>query len=286
MRQSLLNALCMGLLAWSVLPAEAAFADASPIEEAYGVLDNARDAFVYGDYAVTIDILEEPMLRGSLSLDTDAMTEAWTLLAVSAHLVGDLDLSERAFLGLLRLDPRHQLDPLLYPPAVRMFLQEVRRQHAESLPAGDSSSEPPPVIYIESRVETQTLLVSMLPFGYGFFSGGNDVLGFLYLVSQASVGLTSATLYVLNEASRDRRGFFPDPERARRRQEAQIVTGWTFIGLVVVNAVHGSLAHPGFSTVEFRGLDEAPSAMRPGRPRIAPGLAHTPAGLTLTLPIR
>lgn len=273
-----------GLLLWLLLPITQGFAqDQSPAE----TLDFARDTFVYGDYDSVIRTLQPPLESGELGLERDQLIDAWTLLAVSAHLIGDHALAEQAFVNLLHLDPYYRLDPLLYTPAVRMFLQEVRQRNLADLPLSNADPESPPVVYIESRVETQTLMVSMLPFGYGFFSGGEDIPGFFYLASQAGTGLASLVLFILNESSRDVRGFFPDPQRAQRRRGAQIITGWTFIGLIVANAVHGGIAHPRFSRVEYRGLDEAPTA---GAPTTIPPLARAnnlpAAGFSISFSIR
>ncbi|TVR02234.1 MAG: hypothetical protein EA398_08420 [Deltaproteobacteria bacterium] len=218
----------------------------------------AQDAFVYGDYRAVRERVD-PLLRPEpMPLSDVLLVELWTLDGVSAFFLGERGDADVAFLEVLRLDPRARLDPLLYPAPVVSRFERVREDNAEELAErlGDQPEEA--IIYIESRVREQPLLVSMMPFGYGFFSMDRDVLGVTYLIAQSALGVASASLFILNETSRDDRGFFPDVDRAERRQRAQVGTGIAFFSVMALNVLHGALLHPREGLVDYRTLTAPP----------------------------
>lgn len=224
------------------------------------ILSFANDAFVYGDYRAVRDILRPVLRPEPMPLATPILIEAWTLDGVSAFFLGERTEADEAFLEILLLDPRLRLDPLLYPAPVISRFDRVREANAERLQPLLGTEDEESIVYIESRVREQPLLVSMMPLGYGFFAMERDVLGVTYLLSQATLGITSASLFLLNESARDSRGFFPEAERAERRQSAQIGTGIAFLGLVALNALHGALLHPRDGLIEYRTLTAPPES--------------------------
>lgn len=224
------------------------------------ILSFANDAFIYGDYRAVRDILQ-PLLRPEpMPLAVPVLIEAWTLDGVSAFFLGERSDADEAFLEILLLDPRLRLDPLLYPAPVISRFDRVREANAERLDPLLGTEGEESIVYIESRVREQPILLSMMPFGYGFFSMERDVLGVTYLLSQATLGAASASLFLLNESARDARGFFPEADRAERRQRAQIGTGVAFLGLVALNAIHGALLHPRDGLIEYRTLTAPPES--------------------------
>ena len=220
----------------------------------------AQNAFEYFDSAAcSIEVLVEVLLPEPPPLSNGLLTDGYELLAIVAYYEGDTELAEEAFVHLLRVSPNHTLDPLQYPPDVILYLDEIRERYAEQLGTGEPSNGlAGETIYIESRYREQPLLVSLLPFGYGFFAQDRDVTGLAYLIGETTLILSSAALYLMKEGMRDEQGYVPDADRANRLRTAHISIGWTALVLIAINVVHGALDHRPISDVEFRTLSEPP----------------------------
>jgi hypothetical protein len=183
-------------------------------------------------------------------------------LGVSAHFVGNLDLAERAFLNLLRLDPSWELDPFVFPPEAISFFDGLKEEHADEFTTeseGDAST-----VFVESRVREQSILVSMLPFGYGLITNGETEWGVFYALTESALLATTVSMFWLNRANRVPSESlttdfgYEDPELARRRQRIQIGTGVAFLALLTTNVIHGALAHDKEKDVRYRTLDSPP----------------------------
>lgn len=223
----------------------------------------AENAFAFGDFPRTIGALEDwllPAPRQGISDET--AIEGYTWMGVSAYFLDDERFAERAFVAGLRLSGRMQLDPLVFPPEVLQFFAEVRERWAERLDLDDRDDDN--VVFIESRVEQHSLLVSMLPFGYGMFVNGQNEWGITYAILESSLLAVSAGLFWANFAERSASDDpenplgYPDPERAELRRRIHIGTGAAFLGLVAINIVHGALIHQRDGIVQYRTLPEAP----------------------------
>src|SRR5207253_2649412 len=100
------------------------------------------------------------------------------------------------FRELLQLRPDYRFDPLLDPPRVVDFFNEVVKEQQGELTKAEASrrkreadaaarrSAPPPVTIIERRVERHSLLVAFVPFGAGQFQNGARKKGWLFLGSE------------------------------------------------------------------------------------------------------
>lgn len=240
-------------------------------------LEFAENAFVYGDYENVVEVLA-PLLLPSAPEDADEriLIRAYTLLATSAHfeMLGPRPaemaaLADAAFLEVLLIDPRYRLDPLLYPPRVIARFEAVRAANAERLDAMLGEGDGDAVVYVEREVRAQSRFVSMLPFGYGFFTSGRTGAGLGYALSEAALGGTMLGLFVANEVARGPDGFVPDATRARNRGTAQVASSALFCAVLLANVIHGAVAHDPMGQVEYRTLPEAPpelGAPRPKRP--------------------
>lgn len=244
--------------------------DDGPATDAFASFDDAlrfaENSFVYGDYADVVRALEPRLLpRARDGADVRALVRAYTLLGTAAHFEtagpdGDAmaAIADAAFLELLLLDPRFRLDPLLYPPRVIERFESVREANRDRLDALIDDADVSAVVYYERDVREQSRLVSMLPFGYGFFASDRDVAGMSYAIAESALGGTMIGLFLANEVARGDDGFFDDPERARNRGTAQIATASAFTALIVANALHGALTHDRSRRVEYRTLTEPP----------------------------
>lgn len=237
-------------------------------EQALAFADNA---WVFGDFALVVEVLTPWLVPTPPPASDAVLRRAWERLGASAWYEDDSDLAESAFVELLVLDPRHRLDPFVHPAPLVQFYDEVREDRASELPV-ETPTLGGATVYVERRVQTQSMLVSMLPFGWGFFAAGRDGLGTTYLITEVALGATSAGLYWANEAARGADGLYDDATVPERRRRIQVVTGWSFFALLATNIVHGALAHRSITSVEYRTLTEPPSelvdpdtSMRPAR---------------------
>jgi hypothetical protein len=73
--------------------------------------------------------LSRLVAEGALPGDDHQRAQALRLLGIGLYLSGRPDGAERAFIELLRLEPRARLDPRLTRAEVVAFFQEVRRRH-------------------------------------------------------------------------------------------------------------------------------------------------------------
>lgn len=226
-------------------------------------LEYADNAWVFGDYDVVVGVLAPRLLPEPPPMETRVLVRAYSRLASSAYFIGDLERAEAAIVQILRVEPTWRLDPLVYPAQVLAFFEEVRDAHPELARAVEPETAPGEAIFVERSVREQSRLVSMVPFGYGFFASGQDAWGMVYLLGQASMAVTSVSFWATNEASRTPDGLLLASEANLRRQRIHVGTGWAFLGLVVINAVHGAIAHQSEVEVGYRRLADPPPEFAP-----------------------
>lgn len=224
----------------------------------------AENAWIFGDYAMVVDTLAPLILPDApVDADADLLARSYGRLGASAFFGGNTELASQSFLALLLLAPRTELDRLVYPAQVIRVFEQVRVDNAELLaPLLGESTTGDGAVYIERTVYEQSILVSMLPFGYGLFAADRAGAGTGYLVSELATGVTSASLFIANEAARGADGTFARPGAARTRQQVQITSGWLFISLIAANALHGALVHERMRTIEYIRLDALPDDLQ------------------------
>jgi len=237
--------------------------DANRFEEA---LRFAENAYVYGDYIEVVQALRPRLLpAGPEDVDLGTLVRAYTLLGTSAQFCEMGDVADASFLEILLRDPRFRLDPLLYPPLVIARFDAVREANEERLQDLLVEQDAGATVYLEREVRSQSRLVSMMPFGYGFFASDRDVAGMSYAIGEAALGGAMLTLFLANEVARGDDGYFQDPARARARGRAQIAMASGFSALLLANLIHGALTHERTQRVEFRTLTEPPAELDPAR---------------------
>lgn len=257
--------LCLSVVIVPVLSVAQTSGESS-IEE---LLQFSEDAWVFGDYDLVVETLRPVLFPSPPPIAEDSLVRAYTRLGSAAFYEQEIELARACFLDLLRLQPAHELDRLLFPAQVIQVFEEVRRANAAEL--GVQEDVPSPgdgrTVYLLRSSSTQSRLVSALPFGYGFFVRGRDLEGTLYLVSESSLAVASGWLFALNELERGSDGLFDDGGLARRRQRAHVGTGIGFLVLVAANMAHGLLTHERETNVRFQSLDEPPDELdaRPTR---------------------
>jgi hypothetical protein len=222
----------------------------------------ADDAWVFGDYELVVRVLEPRLFPQPPPVGDEVLIRAWTRLGSSAFYEGNSTLAHDSFYELLRIDPEHTLDRLVFPAQVIAFFEDVRTEHAAEfvVQEGPAVGE---TVYVVRSVTRQPRLVSMLPFGVGFYTQDRDIEGTVYLLGEAALGVASAWLYIANESARDSDGFYADVDLAERRQRAQVGTGVAFFALVAINMLHGALTHRSELDVEYQSFDDEPPGMQP-----------------------
>ena len=243
--------------------------DAAVQGEAFSVaLERAENAWVFGDFDEVIEALEPHLLPTAPPVDPRTLTRAYGRLGASAVYAERAEIADAAFLALLRLDSGHELNPLIYPNTVIRYFEQVRETYADELGDGEPDVAPGETVFVERSVERQPRLVSMAPFGYGFFARGEPGIGSAWLVTEVALGATSLGMYLANETARDdETGAIVRTNTTQRRRTIQIVTGTGFFVAIAANVLHGALAHRSISSVEYRTLDEPPPEFRGSRMR-------------------
>ncbi len=226
-------------------------------------LQFAENSFLYGDYLDVVQTLWNRLLpEPPEDSDPETLVRAYTLLGSAAHFEDMGRIADEAFLEVLRRDPEHRLDPLLYPPRVIERFESVRDANSEELDELRGSDMEASTLYIQQEVREQSILVSMLPFGYGFFTSDRDAQGVGYLIGETLLGATMIGLYASNEVARTEDGYYAEPQRARNRGRAQRAVAGGFTALVLINAVHGALTHESSRRLSYRTLTEPPPELQ------------------------
>lgn len=226
-------------------------------------LEFAENSYLYGDYLDVVQTLWTRLLPEPIAdAEEDDLVRAYTLLGTAAHFEDMGRIADDAFLEVLRRDPDHRLDPLLYPPRVIERFESVRELNSAELAELRGPDERSSTLYIQQEVREQSMLVSMLPFGYGFFTSDRDAQGVGYLIGETLLGATMIGLYASNELARTEDGFYEDPGRAENRGRAQRAIAGGFTALVLINAIHGAVTHDRSRRLSYRTLTEPPPELR------------------------
>lgn len=235
----------------------------------YGAaLDFAENSFAFGDFDGVIRTLH-PWLYPSPVLDAaaQASSDGYAWLGASAWFNDNPELCQKYFEAGLRAHRNMTLDPLVFPPELVQFFREIRDRMQPTREA-DQAAQSDNTVYIESRVAEHPRWVSMLPFGYGMFVNGENEWGILYALTEVSLLTVSTTLFWANYAQRipsddpSRPMGYPDEARAEMRRRVHIGTGAAFIGIVVINMIHGAVIHNRERRVQYRTLSEPPEGFQ------------------------
>lgn len=217
--------------AWAlVLMGTTAAAHATPADK----LVEAREAFQLGKYEEALPLLNYllyPDVRLSRKAD---LLEAHVLLGVAHFELGNQRAARREFEEALFLDSELTLDPLLFSEKAIEFFEDLKaemRERANRDAQARALAEERDRLRraLENMVvlERKPYYINFVPFGAGQFQNGHNRKGLLFFASEAILGGTSATLWMVQVSKYGLNGKVPDEETAsvRRMQQVQVAMG-------------------------------------------------------------
>jgi hypothetical protein len=246
-------------------------------------LERAEKAFQDADYDLLRPLLVPTLDPSSRFAKSDQEVRARTLLGVGlyfeAQQVTDAarrrELLERVqaqFLEILREEPDHAINALIYPASVVELFEAVKEENAAELdklralrnPAnGNGPQQGLKSVYIERELSHRPYAGNFMPFGIGQFQNGEQLQGSLFAGAQiAAIGL-NVTSYAMIERLRDpstgryRGGAGNSAEQAFQWRAAQYVGLGLFVGFYawsIIDALRDYESH----NVRIRTLDEPP----------------------------
>jgi len=181
------------------------FASTTPAQE----FERGSVAFARGEYARTIEVLS-PLLYPEPRLEHEGeIAQAHRMLGV-AHLFERQNAqAAEEFRRLLQLRPDYRMDPLLDPPLVVDFFNDVLKQQESALAelarkrkqADDEEARRrgPPVV-VERRLLRNSFAINFLPFGAGQFQNGQRTKGWIFLGAETVLGGVSVAALTTNFA--------------------------------------------------------------------------------------
>jgi hypothetical protein len=249
---------------WLALLAVLAFATTAWAETVFERFDRGKAEFDHKNFGNAIEILKE-LLYPAVQLTKEAdIVRAREILGLSYFYVGEEAKAREEFTQLLYLRPRHRLDPFLVPPPAVAFFDRIwndpvmkeklekiekERQDKERLRAEkEKAKEKPPKtvvrrIYMQSREEHHSRLLTLLPFGVGQFQNGHTTKGIL-LASGGGLALVAnvtcfGLLSGLRKKTQDERGrtkyYYEDEELA----DALTITTYVSFGVFMATWLYG-----------------------------------------------
>lgn len=227
-------------------------------------LAHAENAFAFGDYETAVRTLRPWLYPRPIRDATRQNTaDGYAVLGASAWFMDALDISERYFKAGLTHHPTMKLDPLVFPPALVSFFQTLRKS-MNLTDDEDAENADTSMLYIESRISEHPIWVSMLPFGYGMFVNDKPEWGAVYALTEGALLTVSTALFWVNYAKRQPSDDpqhpmgYEDPRRAKMRKRVHIGTGAAFLGVVLINIIHGAAIHKQSQQVQYRTLSAPP----------------------------
>jgi hypothetical protein len=189
-------------------------------------LKRAKDRYEFGAYADAAGAVRELLARHPALTEAESI-EAYRLLGLSEHQLGDKAAARAAFVTLLSIDPDYALDAFLVPPPIVEFfdrvkreaepelapLREQKRQLKEQQRLADEARRKllaeeqlrtgPPTKVL--RVQERVYLFNWLPFGAGQFQNGDIARGTAIASAEVVLGaLNLGALLVHNQIAQDR----------------------------------------------------------------------------------
>jgi len=179
-------------------------------------LQRGKNAFDRGEFARAVEIVR-PLLYPEIRLQSDPqLVQARRILGVS-YLFEKRQADARVeFHKLLQLVPDYRFDPLLDPPEVVDFFNNVRKQYGAELARLEAKRKElerakqrnreecekalaGPLV-IERRVGRNSYAVNFLPFGAGQFQNGHRRKGWAFLTAESILAAASIGAFATNLA--------------------------------------------------------------------------------------
>lgn len=168
-------------------------------------LERGRTAFFRAEYQRAIEILR-PLLYPELRLDSEnEVLQAHRMLGVAYLFENQRDQARREFRKLLELRPDYRFDPLLDPPRVVDFFNDVVKEQQAKLDEIEAhrrkrGAEQEAAARLIHRYERRSPIVSFFPFGAGQFQNGEPAKGWSFFGAQLGLAAISVGAFVTNFA--------------------------------------------------------------------------------------
>lgn len=239
-----------------LLAAFPAVAGADSVPERF---DRGTAEFEHKNFGNAVQILKELLYPAVQLTSEDDIVAAREMLGLSFFYVGEKAKAHEEFTLLLYLRPRHRLDPFLVPPPAVAFFDRIwndpvmkeklekiekERQEKERLESEKKEKEKPPKtvvrrIYMQSREEHHSRILTFLPFGIGQFQNGHNTKGVLLASGGGLALVTNITcfglLYGLRKKDSHGNRYYEDVPLA----EALEITGYVSFGVFLAAWIYG-----------------------------------------------
>jgi hypothetical protein len=239
-------------------------------------LQRGKNAYDRGEFARVLEIVR-PLVYPEIRLQTEGqIVQAHRILGVAYLFENDQAEATHEFRKLLQLMPDYRFDPLLDPPEVVDFFNNVRKGYEVEI--GDLEARRKAMerarerdkeecdkvragpAFIERRVGRNSFTINFFPFGAGQFQNGQRKKGWAFLAAESVLGAVSVAALATNLAVyglRPQRACrydigngsvcpvdaidHTDENRSRRLTQIQVASGAMFFGAIawgVIDAVY------------------------------------------------
>lgn len=285
----LLTAALGAAISWSATPAaaqEPQEEDGEPALDVAARLDDARDAFVLGDYDGIVQrlkpVAERPQALQTLSPGAQAELYRFLGMGLLLKSPSEREAAAAAFLELLKRQPDFTFIESVSPPQAVELLQEVRAAHPDLFrPVEEPQPGPSSIVYIQREVVEHPAWLNLLP-PLGQFQNGQEVRGWLFLVGEALALATNVTSFIVVEQLRGSSGLYTprDARIADTAQNIQIASFYIFLGVVALGITDAFYAWEP-EAVQLRRLEAPPPELsrrhHDPTPRVAVDLWSSPS---------
>lgn len=186
--------------------------EVSPSEE----FERGKTAFGRGEYQRAVEVLR-PLLYPDVRLESEGeVVQAHRMLGVAHLFEGQPNEARHEFRKLLELRPDYRFDPLLDPPRVVDFFNQVLRQEEEEISTLEARRKKRDAELalrrereaarlreeqaVVTRVKVHSFAVNFIPFGAGQFQNGQRGKAWTFLGAEALLGGASLAAFVTNFA--------------------------------------------------------------------------------------
>jgi tetratricopeptide (TPR) repeat protein len=184
----------------------------SPSEE----FERGKNAFARGQYQRAISILR-PLLYPESRLETEGeVVQAHRMLGVAHLFEKQPEQASREFRKLLELRPDYRFDPLLDPPGVVEFFNQIVKEEEGEIAALEAKRKKREAELaarrqreadrlraeraVVIRYRKNSFALNFIPFGAGQFQNGDRRKGWIFLATESVLGAASVGAFVTNLA--------------------------------------------------------------------------------------
>jgi tetratricopeptide (TPR) repeat protein len=223
----------------------------------------ALNAYDTGDYKAAIERFNKLLARDPQITNTALLVEIHKYLGASYMFTGQADEARKQFRELLKLEPKYELDSVLFPMEVLDEFLKVKKEMENELKQIEASKKKKlqeleqkrkklkenwnkvmqgvkHPTYVRQNVKKNRLLLAFIPFGVGQFQNGHPVKGWLFFSFETALLASTVITFTLTDYYFSRIENDNDSQylsRAEQLQHATTVTFWLFIGAIVAGIV-------------------------------------------------